>query len=138
LCVDLARGEGIFDRIDDQLGNNQPKADGPGGIDCPLVAHNLYRDRLLFSDHGRSERSTKLGHIGSDIDPLDPLSVDEGAPLASNINQKKAFVFANDLGMLPRNSIVEQLKIVLRLAANRKDGLVERNYTLTTKTCRDF
>ena len=59
--VGLVRREGIFDRVDDQFGDDQAEADGlVRSLILPLVGHDLDRDRLVFADHRRGQAAAQL------------------------------------------------------------------------------
>src|SRR5262249_40051517 len=66
------------------------------------------------------------------------LVVDEGAALAADVNQIVIAVLVNDLGVLARDRVRQQLQVVLRLAPYGEDGLVERQEARHAKPVDDF
>ena len=68
----------------------------------------------------------------------DLLVVDESAALAADVYEVIGVVFVNDLGMLARDGIGEQLQVIFRLAPDSEDRLAERQRPHDAETVDDF
>ncbi len=66
-----AGGEGVFDRIDHQFGDDEADADRLVRSDHAVVGDHLEHDRLILADHGGGQAGAKRGQIGPDLDLID-------------------------------------------------------------------
>jgi hypothetical protein len=61
-------GKGMLERVNDQLGDNEPQADRNIRARDALVDANVERELIVVADHRRADAAAQIGEVGAQLD----------------------------------------------------------------------